>query len=504
MLNPLDLIHGLCSHLDPPLVERHLRLMPAAYFERYAAADIARHVKLLSCVPFEEPVAVEVRPLGAAVYEVVIGCTNLSGSVACVTTALAADGFDLEDVQIASYEEEPAAESPGPSLSIILLRVTGSATDTHPTHDLADALRRRLTPAFAHLALGQFLDAQAAAAAHRLTPAAGDTPDESDGAPSAQRASTGLILGGDYRLERRLATGGMSEIYLATQLSLDRTVAVKIAREESPPDSEVAARFAREAVVLAQFTCPYIVPVLAAGAEPSGSGVLGWIAMEYEAGGDLARWLDQNGPPALELGLRWFRQALEALRYAHRNAVLHRDLKPHNLLLTADGNVKVGDFGLFKRVRAEDAARRAATAVHGTPHYMSPEQARGEHLDERSDIFSLGTTFFHVLSGRLPFDDASPVDLMRRITHGDAPRLTDVVPHLPVPLAVIVGRMLARRRGERYQDVGVIIEDLASYESRGLLHSSESGAFMPVPAVRPEDPPAGGETQAYVPALESD
>ena len=149
----------------------------------------------------------------------------------------------------------------------------------------------------------------------------------------------------------------MSEIFLATQMSLDRTVAVKIAREESPPDSEVAARFAREAVVLAQFTCPYIVPVLAAGAEPSGAGVLGWIAMEYEAGGDLARWLDQQGPPALELGLRWFRQALEALRYAHRNAVLHRDLKPHNLLLTADGNVKVGDFGLFKRVRAEDPAR---------------------------------------------------------------------------------------------------------------------------------------------------
>src|SRR5205807_1162131 len=327
---------------------------------------------------------------------------------------------------------------------------------------------------------------------------------DADGAPTGQRASTGLLLGGDYRLERRLARGGMSEIYLATQLSLDRTVAVKIAREESPPDSEAAARFAREAVGLAQFTCPYIVPVLAAGAAPSGSGVLSWIAMEYEAGGDLARWLDQQGPPALELGLRWFRQALEALRYAHRNAVLHRDLKPHNLLLSADGNVKVGDFGLFKRVQTEAPAGRAPGTVRGTPHYMSPEQARGEHLDERSDIFSLGTTFFHVFSGRLPFDESSPIELMRRITHADAPRLTETAPHLPVPLAVILGRMLARRRSERYQDVGVIIEDLASYESRGLLHSSESGAFMPVPAVRPAEGPAGGETQAYVPAAESD
>jgi serine/threonine-protein kinase len=277
-----------------------------------------------------------------------------------------------------------------------------------------------------------------------------------------------------------------------------------IARQESPPDSDSAARFAREAVVLAQFTCPYIVPVLAAGTVPSGSGVLGWIAMEYEAGGDLARWLEQQGPPALELGLRWFRQALEALRYAHRNAVLHRDLKPHNLLLTGDGNIKVGDFGLFKRVRQFDPLRPAAEAVHGTPHYMSPEQARGEHLDERSDLFSLGTTFFHLFSGKLPFEHSNAAELMRQITHADAPRLTDAAPHLARPLAVLLGRMMARRREERYQDVGVILEDLASYESRGLLRSSESGAFMPVPAVRDADPPAGDDTQAYVPAAPSD
>jgi hypothetical protein len=500
MLNPLDLIHGLCSHVDPALVERHLRRMPAAYFERFAAADIARHVKLLAGVTADEPVAVEARPLGAQVYEIVVACGNLPGSVACVTTALAADRFDLEDVQIASYEDPSDADAE-PSRSVILLRVSGPA-DPHPAADLAEALRGRLLPAFAHLARGEFLDAQAAAAAHRLT-AAGETVRDGEDAPAALRASTGLLLGGDYRLERRLATGGMSEIYLATQISLDRTVAVKIAREDSPAESDIAARFAREAVVLAQFNCPYIVPVLAAGAEPSGTGVLGWIAMEYEAGGDLARWLEQQGPPASELGLRWFRQALEALRYAHRNAVLHRDLKPHNLLLTADGNVKVGDFGLFKRVRAEDAAGRRTRAVHGTPHYMSPEQARGEHLDERSDIFSLGTTFFHVFSGQLPFEHASPSELMRRITHADAPRLTDAAPHLPVPLAVILGRMLARRRDERYQDVGVIIEDLASYESRGLLRSSDSGAFMPVPAVRDAEPVAGGTTTAYVPAAPS-
>lgn len=503
MLNPLDLIQRLCSTVDPAIVERHLRLMPSTYFERYSATEIARHIRLMSGVNHDQPVAVDVRPLGAQVYEVLVGCENLSGSVACVTTALAADRFDLEDVQIASHEEPTDVDSSEVGMSLMHFRVSGQSEDSRSAAELSVDWQGRLRPAFCHLRDGEFLEAQAAAAATRL-PHADETVTGGDEPSATLQLTSGLIVGSDYQLERRLATGGMSEIYLATQLSLDRTVAVKIAREESPPDSELAARFAREAVVLAQFTCPYIVPVLAAGTVPSGAGVLGWIAMEYESGGDIARWLEQHGPPALELGLRWFRQALEALRYAHRNAVLHRDLKPHNLLLTSEGNVKVGDFGLFKRVRAEDEASRRTGAVHGTPHYMSPEQARGEHLDERSDIFSLGTTFFHVFSGQLPFEHASPVELMHRITHGDAPRLTETAPHLPVPLAIILGRMLARRRSERYQDVGVIIEDLASYESRGLLLSSESGAFMPVPAVRDVEAPAGNETLAYVPAFGSD
>src|SRR5438067_4663318 len=137
MLNPLDLIHGLCSNLDPALVERHLRRMPAGYFERFAAADIARHVKLLAGVTAADPVAVEVRPLGAQVYEIVVGCANLSGSVACITTALAADRFDLEDVQIASYDDAPNTPHE-PSLSVVQLRVSGPADARHAI-DLGDA-----------------------------------------------------------------------------------------------------------------------------------------------------------------------------------------------------------------------------------------------------------------------------------------------------------------------------------------------------------------------------
>src|SRR5262249_24432338 len=155
--------------------------------------DIARHVRLLAGVGEGGPVAVEVRPLGGHVHEVVVACANLSGSVACVTTALAADHFDLEDVQIASYDEDPEAAGPEPSLSVVQLRVTGPA-DGHAATDLAAGLRDRLAPAFAHLAGGRFLEAQAAAAAPRLAPAV-PAPDD---APTALRAAVGLVLGGDY------------------------------------------------------------------------------------------------------------------------------------------------------------------------------------------------------------------------------------------------------------------------------------------------------------------
>ena len=292
----------------------------------------------------------------------------------------------------------------------------------------------------------------------------------------------------------------MSEVYLATQLSLDRTVAVKVARQEGETADELAARFTRKALVLGQFQCPYIVPVFAAGTLPSGQGVLGWIAMEYQAGGDLARWIAQHGPVPIGLGLKWFRQALDGLGYAHNNGVMHRDIKPHNLLLTVDGDVKLGDFGLFKYVDT-DAGTGGRNPVRGTPYYMAPEQARGEHLDERSDIFSLGTTFFHLFTGRLPFDASTPVEVLKLIADGCAPKLESVAPDMPTPLHVILSRMLEREPERRYQSVSVLLEDLASYEMRELLSIGDSGSFEP-PAdggVMSDSTP-GLETSAYVPS----
>lgn len=489
MLNFSDILRQHCAGLDPALIDRHLRRMPPSYFERFAVTEVARHLRLLADVSATEPLALEVRNLGAQVSEILVTCINYPGTVACITGALAADNFNLEDVQIASYNDP--AEEDEPDCSVILLRVSGPIDE--PAEELTERFHDRLQAAFVHLAAGNFHEAQAAAA----------KPEVQRSAPPV-RAQVGLILG-DYRLEKRLARGGMSEVYLATQLSLDRTVAVKIARQEGGPDDELSARFTREAMVLAQFQSPYIVPVLATGTIPSGTGVLGWIAMEYQAGGDLARYVARHGPAPIDLGLRWFRQALDGLHYAHHNGVLHRDVKPHNLLLTAEGNVKLGDFGLFKYVDPDDT-QHGRRPVRGTPHYMSPEQARGEHVDERSDVYSLGSTFFHILTGRMLFEGAAPADVLRVIATGEAPPLLEVAPDLPPALDVIFRRMLARKRDDRYQDVSVLLADLESYVARELLPSSESGSF---PAAEAADGPPSAtmpnlDTSAYVPAVPSD
>jgi serine/threonine-protein kinase len=294
-----------------------------------------------------------------------------------------------------------------------------------------------------------------------------------------------------------LTVGGTSEVFLAEQLSLNRTVAVKISRYEGAADDEALSRFSQEALVLAKFSCPYIVQVHAAGTMPGRSGgVLGWIAVEYMPGGDLARWLEMQGPP-LEFGSRWFRQALEGLYYAHRHGIVHRDLKPHNLLLTSDGDLKLSDFGLLIQVQG-GLELKARMPIMGTPYYMSPEQANGEPLDERSDIFALGTTFYHLLSGRRPFDRPSAAAILVQIASVDAPRMVDVAPQVPRPLAVIIDRMLARQREDRYQDVDVILAELDSYERRGLLRFSEVSSFVPLPP--PADPRIlDEETQPHPP-----
>lgn len=500
MMNLMDTIRSQCGDVPASLVDMHFRRMPPSYFERHSAAEVARHLKLLAHVTADSSVHVEIRPLASHAFEILVVGIDHAGTVACITAALAAHGFDLEDLQVASYfsNEHEARRAGEPDLFVVVLRMSGDMQG-RSLHELADELTERLQVAFQLLGQGKFPEAQRLAAdTHadslditRKTPARA--------APKATVTDhTGLILGGDFRLQQKLAVGGMSEVYLANQASLNRIVVVKLIRHQSGTDDDLLARFYKEGMVLGQFTCPVIVQILAAGAVPGRGGKLGWMAMEYMAGGDLARWQREYGVPSMDLATRWLRQALEGLQYAHRRNILHRDIKPHNLLLTSEGHLKVSDFGLLKQVEHVATGLTPHEAIVGTPHYMSPEQALGEPLDERSDLFSLGTTFFHLLSGRLPFEKTSATAVLVQISQEDAPRLRDQAALVPTPLALMIERMMARRREERYQDAGVILEDLASYERRGLLQFPDSSAFIPV--APPPGVIAAEATRAYQPA----
>jgi hypothetical protein len=478
--------------LDPSFLDMHLRRMPESYVERNAPADIARHLRLLTRLTEDDPVAVEVKPLGGQFHEVVAAGFDQTGVVALLTTALAAHGLDLQDLQLSTYllAEDGAGAKAEPTFFIDVFRVSCRGRGPSAVAR-ATVLQERLREAFRRLSRGDLRGAHAAAA---------------DGGPAARGVvlREGLVLGGDFSLGVKLAAGGMSTVYAANQISLNRTVAVKIASCDITADPDLLVCSSQEARVLGGFACPSIVQVLASGTVPGDEGkTLHWLAMEYMAHGDLATWIVRAGPPPAEVGARWLRQALEGLLYAHRHSILHRDLKPHNLLLTEDGDVKISDFGLFKRSNPRGSGLINLGVVVGTPNYIAPERAQGRPADERSDIYSLGAAFFHVFTGRAPFNSDSHTAVLVKCTQQEAPRLLDVAPHLPRPLSILLGRMLALRVEDRYQDVHVILEDLQSYERRGLLAVSPAGA-APASRTPPEAPHENTHPFHFQPVKERD
>jgi hypothetical protein len=485
-----DTILKHCPGVPPALLDMHLRRVPETYHDRYAPAEIARHLRLLARLTSEQRVAVDVRSLGGQNLEICVAGYDRPGVLAALTTALASDGFDVHDLQLATYLPPPEGDDePEPTFFIDVIRVS-SARRGLAVADVAKSLRERLTLAFQRLAEGDLAAAQSAASDSDLT--IGSSKRARPSAIVAVRE--GLMLEG-FRLDERLATGGMSEVYLATQLSLNRRAAVKIVTGAMRDSPELSVRFTKEAHVLAGFHSPYIVQVFAAGAGPLANGTtLQWLAMEYLPNGDLLRWVKAHGAPAVDVLVRWLQQSLEGLHYAHQRGVLHRDIKPQNLLLSADGDVKLCDFGLVKLARQEDNHLTLHGTVMGTPQYISPEQALGEEADERSDLYSLGAAFFQLCSGRVTFEDKNTTSMLVRIGRDEPPRLLDVAPQLPRPLGVIVQRLLALRPEDRYQTVQVVLEDLRSYVQRGLLHVAPRG--VPVGSA---DAPDAERTQALGP-----
>ena len=292
---------------------------------------------------------------------------------------------------------------------------------------------------------------------------------------------TEQLFAGRYRLERRLGVGGMSTVQLAFDTRLERYVAVKLLAEHLAADDAFVARFRREALAAARLVHPNVVQVYDFGTDEASHRQ--FIVMEHVEGHSCAELLRDHGPMEPEEAVSVLTQACRGLDYAHRNGVVHRDVKPGNLLRNTEGVVKLADFGIAKA--AEDSDITRVGSVIGTASYLAPEQSRGEAAGPQSDLYALGVVAYQLLTGRLPYQGSSLTDLARLQESGPPTDVHELAPQVPPPLAAAVMRALERSTDRRYAS--------APEMEQALTDGIAGRAPKPLP---PEDPTValGGAT----------
>jgi eukaryotic-like serine/threonine-protein kinase len=264
----------------------------------------------------------------------------------------------------------------------------------------------------------------------------------------------GTLFDGRYKVIRRLGSGGMANVYLAEDQELGRRVAIKILNDRHAHDEQFVERFRREAKSAAGLSHPNVVSIYDRG-EAEGTY---YIAMEYLDGRSLKELIVSRGPAPVPVAIDYARQILSALRFAHRNGIVHRDIKPHNVLVGGEGRVKVTDFGIARAGAASQMTE--VGSIVGTAQYLSPEQAKGTTVDQRSDIYSLGIVLYELLTGAVPFTGDTPVEIaMKHISETPAPPST-LRPEVPHDLDLVVTRALAKDPADRYQSAEEMDADL--------------------------------------------
>jgi beta-lactam-binding protein with PASTA domain/predicted Ser/Thr protein kinase len=268
-------------------------------------------------------------------------------------------------------------------------------------------------------------------------------------------------LGGRYEIGEVLGYGGMAEVHKGRDIRLGRDVAIKMLRADLARDPAFQSRFRREAQSAASLNHPSIVAVYDTGEDPAGSGGSApYIVMEYVDGRTLRDVLQTEGMLLPQRALELTGDILAALDYSHRAGIIHRDIKPANVMLTRTGDVKVMDFGIARALTGATSTMTQTAAVVGTAQYLSPEQARGEHVDQRSDIYSTGCLLYELLSGRPPFVGDSPVAVAYQHVREDAVPPSRLNPDVSPAIDAIVLKSMAKNPANRYQSAADMRSDV--------------------------------------------
>ncbi len=296
------------------------------------------------------------------------------------------------------------------------------------------------------------------------------------------------ILIPGFDIDGEIGEGAMATVYLATQRSLERKVALKVMAAALAADPTFCERFLREGRTLARLSHPHTVTIHDIG----NVGELYYMAMEYLPNGTLKERIAEGLSP--EQGLQYIRQIASALGYAHAQGLVHRDVKPANILFRADGTAVLSDFGIAKSLDDRTQFTQAGFAV-GTPSYMSPEQARGQEIDGRADLYALGVVLYEILVGKLPYTGTDA--LSTALAH-----LTEPLPELPIQhgrYQHILQRLLAKDPAERFPDAAALQAALDNLPSEALESTLIQPLALPTAAVeKPTAPDLGGLTPVSI------
>ena len=287
----------------------------------------------------------------------------------------------------------------------------------------------------------------------------------------------GEVLADRYELEELVGTGGMSSVYRAHDRLLDRKVALKVLHQQYSEDDEYVERFRREARAVAALSHPNIVTVIDRGEH----GGRQFIVFEYVDGYNLKQVMEQRGVPPVQTALELAIQVARGLSFAHQNGLVHRDVKPQNVLLNGDGQAKVTDFGIARSTDVKQGMTTTGTVL-GTSDYIAPEQAQGQAVDEHTDVYSLGVVLYELLTNEVPFTGENFVAVAMRHINEPPPPIRDKQPDVPPRVEAAVHRAMAKDPSERFQSMADFIAELEAClaETRSGVHTE-----VAAPALRP-------------------